>query len=117
MMYQKMEILKTGSVIDDETYEYGKRVIHWFEQQQHDLANEKIQTFITHLLMAVMRQKSQEVIAKMPSGMSSELQSQSTYNLATECVNSILKACPQSFSDSEIDYIELHMCNILNEEG
>lgn len=115
MIHTKLDILLNSSVIDKEAYDFAHKVIEFMKSEINSLAEtEKADVFYTHLVMAVARQKNNDLpIAELDPDLKEDIKSSEHYIKAKELWKTIESLSPIEFSKEEPDYCYLHICNLL----
>lgn len=116
MIKEKLEILVSSEVIDEETRQYILQVLECL--LENNIINEVAQSdvFLTHLAMADTRRKKNEVVASLDDFILSEITADSKFSDAKDLWVSIEEMAPKNFEEAELDYFYLHIINLLRED-
>jgi len=113
---QRLSILQEANMIDEQTHQLMNKVISYLQQTQ-ELKESKMEVFITHLAMAVMRLKKGEVVDDMEPAILAEIEKSDDYPTARQIVAEIESWSSFTYAASEISYILLHLVDLLNKKG
>ena len=117
MIREKLAILLSSKVIDENTYEYVLHVLDYLLQQKIIDNDKKADDFLTHLAMADQRRKQNETINALESFISQEIQSDPKFLHSKELWQDLQRMTKgKQFAEAELDYFYLHIINMLREE-
>lgn len=116
MIKEKLEILVTSEVIDEETRQYVLKVLDYL--LDNNMINEIAESdvFLTHLAMADTRRKKNEAVASLDDFILSEITADSKFSDAKELWENIEEMATKNFEEAELDYFYLHIINLLKED-
>ena len=115
-MSERIEILYSGGVIDEEVKDLTLKAVSWLEKKNISLEDERGHMFLTHFAMSLQRIKKGEQVATLDSYIIDELQNNRGYDLTQDFVMFIEKHGKIQLPESEKGYILLHLCNLLGKE-
>lgn len=116
-MEQRLNILHEGKVIDGDIKEICL-LIHNNIFVDRGLNNrDAYVTLMTHLAMAAQRIKEKKPVDPMDKMIIDELKTQSRFDEATEINALIQEYFDFELPNEELDYISLHLLNVLQEEN
>ena len=113
MLKQRIEILKSGGVITQQTADFVNAVIDLIQRDYPRVDADHAAMFTTHLAMAVERIKKNEIVDALDSELFEEVQCCPEYPMAVEFRDKMLAFCPVAFPESEAQFILMHICNML----
>ena len=113
---QRLDILHESHVIDEQTHQLVGRVISYLQEVQA-LDIGKMEVFITHLAMAVMRMKKGESIDGVDAGILVDIEKSEYHGKALQIIAEIESWSGFSYAQSEVSYLLLHLVNLFNEKG
>lgn len=116
MIKEKLEILVSSEVIDEETRQYILQVLEYL--LENNIINEVAQSdvFLTHLAMADTRRKKNEAVASLDDFILSEITTDPKFSDAKDLWVSIEEMATKNFEEAELDYFYLHIINLLKED-
>lgn len=110
----RLDILKDSGQITEDIYYRLVKVINLFKEKNGiELTEENGAMFITHLSSALKRMESNDIVNKMDELMLEEIKKDSNYNKTLEIVDELEKVTGK-FPIEEKDFIEMHICTLLN---
>ncbi|PTO38653.1 hypothetical protein C6P52_07965 [Enterococcus mundtii] len=116
MIREKLKILSSSNIIDQETNDYVLNVLGYL-LRNNIAEEEKTDVFLTHLAMADMRRKKNETINDLESIIRSEIETDAKFIRSKELWQDLHEMTQgKQFNDSELDYFYLHIINMLREE-
>ena len=117
MIREKLTILLSSNVIDQETHEYVLHVLDYLLKNEIIQNEQRADVFLTHLAMADMRRKTSETINDLESFIRVEIEADTKYLHSKELWQDLQKmAKEKQFTNAELDYFYLHIINMLREE-
>lgn len=116
MIKEKLDILVSSEVIDEDTRQYVLQVLDYL--LENSIINEVAESdvFLTHLAMADTRRKKNESVASLDDFILSEIIADSKYYDSKELWESIEEIATKNFEEAELDYFYLHIINLLKED-
>ena len=100
MLKERIEILRSAAIINDDVAQYVNKVIDILQEYNFD--EPKMEMFTTHLAMAVQR--------IMVSGAVEQLDD------AKQVYSNITRDVPVKIPESEEKFLLMHLCNLLQKE-
>ncbi|MGX6971138.1 PRD domain-containing protein [Vagococcus bubulae] len=116
MIKEKLKILVDSGVIDEDTQNYILKVLQYLLEREVINSIEQADVFLTHLAMADTRRKSNELISSLDDFVLSEIESDPKYWHSKELWQDLNKMVDKDFEEAELDYLYLHIINLLKEE-
>ena len=117
MIREKLTILLSSNVIDQETHEYVLHVLDYLLKNEIIQNEQRADVFLTHLSIADMRRKTGETINDLESFIRVEIEADTKYLHSKELWQDLQKmAKEKQFTNAELDYFYLHIINMLREE-
>ena len=109
MIREKLAILLSSEIIDQETQVYVLSVLEYLLKKNVIEEEQQADVFLTHLAMADMRRKKSETINDLESD-EKFLHSKELWQDLQEMTSN------KHFDETELDYFYLHIINMLREE-
>lgn len=117
MIREKLTILLSSEVIDQETHDYVLNVLDYLLKNDLIESEQKADVFLTHLAMADMRRKKNETINDLESFVRAEIEADAKFIHSKELWQDLQKMTQEKhFDETELDYFYLHIINMLREE-
>ncbi len=116
MIKEKLEILVTSEIIDEETQLYILKVLEYLLEKKIIQEVSEADVFLTHLAMADTRRKKQETVANLDDFILSEINADPKYLHSKELWQDLQNMAEKQFEDAELDYFYLHIINLLKED-
>ncbi|NLZ52171.1 MAG: PRD domain-containing protein [Thermoanaerobacteraceae bacterium] len=113
---ERIEILFSGGVIDEEVMDLTLKAVSWLEKRNISLEDERGHMFLTHFAMSLQRIKKGEQVETLDSYIMDELQNSRGYAKALDFVRFMEKQGKIQLPESEKAYILLHLCNLFGKE-
>lgn len=114
MLKDRIEILRSAAVINDNVAQYVNKVIDALEKYQFD--ESKMEMFTTHLAMAVQRIMTNGEVEHLDESIWNEVKIFDTFNEAKQVYASIISNAPVQIPESEEKFLLMHLCNLLQKE-
>jgi hypothetical protein len=115
---ERLRILRDGNVISSDIEALVRRVISRFQDRwQIVLTGENGGRIVTHLAMALMRIKGQEVIAAPQGDLLDEFRNLDSFPQALEIVEDLISFTPMDLPGAERDYLIINVCLILDAQN
>ena len=111
MLKDRIEILRSAAVINDNVAQYVNKVIDALEKYQFD--ESKMEMFTTHLAMAVQRIMTNGEVEHLDESIWNEVQIFDTFNEAKQVYANIVSEAPVQIPESEEKFLLMHLCNLL----
>lgn len=115
MLKQRIEILKSGGVITQQTADFVNAVIDLIQRDYPRIDADHAAMFTTHLAMAMERIAKGEVVDEMDKFCWEQVQQAPEYPVAREFCEKMLALCPVELPQTEQDFIVLHVCSMMEE--
>lgn len=110
----RLNILLENNVITKEVYNRLKEIINQLKDKFNiEITEENGGMFITHLSMALKRMEDGEIINKIDRTIFKEIKNDINYEKSKEIVNN-LEELIGKLPIEEIEFIEMHICTLLN---
>lgn len=116
MIKEKLEILVSSEVIDEETRSYVLKVLDYLLEKEIISEVGQADVFLTHLAMADMRRKKNEAVANLDEFILSEISADPKYIHSKELWQDLEVIADNKFEEAELDYFYLHIINLLKED-
>jgi transcriptional regulatory protein LevR len=114
----RLTLLRDGGQISLKTYQGISDAIDWFsEKHAIILTEENAAMFVTHLAIALERVSKAEPVAALDAMLLAEIVQNPHYADAQALATGLEKLWGVSFPESELGFIWLHLCTLLNQEG
>lgn len=114
MLKERIEILRSAAIINDEVAQYVNKVIDIL--QDYDFDKSKMEMFTTHLAMAVQRIMVSGAVEQLDDAIWNEVQAFDTFGEAKQVYSNITSDIPVQIPESEEKFLLMHLCNLLQEE-
>ncbi len=113
----RLEILLSSGTISSAADETVKTVAKRLEEKWEIILNEENGSrFVTHLAMALTRAEKGELVSSMEAEALEEFQELESFSKANEIVQDLLSIIGASFPESEIEFLVVNICLILEDE-
>ncbi|MEG0732210.1 MAG: PRD domain-containing protein [Vagococcus sp.] len=116
MIKEKLEILVSSEVIDEDTRSYVLKVLEYLLENKIINDVSQADVFLTHLAMADMRRKKNEAVASLDEFILSEISADPKFMHSKELWQDLEKMAEKKFEEAELDYFYLHIINLLKED-
>lgn len=118
MLQQRLDILQQAGQIDETVKQYLMDVIELIEQKFGiKLTEDNGAMIITHFAMAISRLQKGESSKKMDEPLYELLLADANYEKGKQMWNVVSANLPVPFTEEEADYMVLHFCTLLTQEG
>ena len=114
MLKERIEILRSAAIINDEVAQYVNKVIDIL--QEYDFDEAKMEMFTTHLAMAVQRIMVSGAVDQLDDSIWKEVQAFNTFDVAKQVYSNITRDVPVKIPESEEKFLLMHLCNLLQKE-
>ena len=114
MLKERIEILRSAAIINDEVAQYVNKVIDIL--QEYDFDKSKMEMFTTHLAMAVQRIMVSGAVDQLDDSIWKEVQAFNTFDEAKQVYSNITSDVPVKIPESEEKFLLMHLCNLLQKE-
>lgn len=116
-LYERVKILEENDVISHKVADYTRRVIDRLLEEIPNLTQDKVEMFITHLAMAGKRAEEGEWETPIDSEILAAVKAETIFPKAIQLRDSLLSGTDIVFPEAEKDFLSVHICNLLNQEG
>ena len=114
MLKERIEILRSAAIINDDVAQYVNKVIDIL--QKYDFDESKMEMFTTHLAMAVQRIMVSGAVDQLDDSIWNEVKTFNTFDEAKQVYSNITRDVPVKISESEEKFLLMHLCNLLQKE-
>ena len=115
-METRLNILADNNIISIEIRDYCMDVYNDIIIKK-ELDGNATEVFLTHLAMASQRIKENNIVGQMDQAIRDEVLMFEKIDEVKELTEEILQDSVVKFPEVEIDFLWLHLCNVLNEKG
>lgn len=112
-LYLRLNILEENNVINKKVVDYVKQAIDILLEEKKDITTDKAEMFFTHLAMASMRAINKEEENPVDERVLEAVKQESVFEDALKIRDKILEITDVDFSETEKDFLSIHLCNIL----
>ena len=110
----RLNILKDAGQITENTYKTINEVILLLKEKRGIiLTEENGAMFVTHLCSALTRIEKKDLVNKIENSILEEIKQDANYDKTLEIVKD-LENVTGEFPEEERDFIEMHICTLLN---
>lgn len=113
MLKQRIEILKTSGVIDEDVALFVNDIIDEFSSKNFDEG--KMEMFTTHLAMSTQRIKKNEPVEVLDDAIWMDVKNNKKFEQSKKMFENLKLKSPASIPDSEKKFILMHICNLLQD--
>lgn len=117
MLKKRIEILESGKVIEPQTAVFVKAVIDSLHNDYPEISDDKAVMFITHLAMAAQRIKDKKEENPLGEEIMREIPMHPSYSQACTFLEKIRELSCVELSDTESDFLLVHLCNLFSIEA
>lgn len=115
---KRLEILVEGKQLESKLKEKIEKLLVEFESSfEIELKNENAAMLVTHLPMALMRIKRGEEVENLDEMILLELKKENFYSDCMDFIGQIETKTEIEIPVGEKNYLALHFCNLLKQEG
>lgn len=115
MLKQRLRIMYQGNVISKEVLGFAEYTVDVLKEQLPEVGDEKAKMFTTHIAMAAQRISGGEIVEDLDDLMWQEVMASEHFQDAKDFYEKIILRSAIDFPESEMKYLILHICNMLNE--
>lgn len=108
-LLSKISVLNKNKILSDIEAQKILKIINLYDK--YDL--EKVDTFITHLVMCINRHNDNKLIDEMDENIVKDLTNNSLFATSEYMLTEIMKILEIHFNIQEIPYLHLHIMNII----
>lgn len=109
---KRIGILESAGVVSKQAADFTRYAASVFCDRDYD--SDSLETFITHLAMASQRVINKDAEAGYDEAVLESLKEEEGYQAALEMRDSLLDHCDIEFSDSERQFLLVHILNLLS---
>lgn len=113
-LYERLEILEGGGLTSEGATRYCGQVIEILLSEKADVDEEKIAVFITHLAMAAQRALNGQEETPIDQNVLEEVKMEIIYPKAAAFADEMLAIGIVAFSQTEKDFLIVHLCNLFS---
>lgn len=113
-LYQRLEILEQSGLIEKHTTEQTDKIIGLLYGKGQEPDMEKMETFTTHIAMAMQRIQNSEYEQPLAEEVLEDLKMEAFYEEAKKLAQEIYDIVDIEFPQAEQDYLIVHLCNLLS---
>ncbi|WP_166667173.1 PRD domain-containing protein [Companilactobacillus nuruki] len=107
---EKLKVLNRVGKLDQDSFDFVTDVDTYFESNFYSNDNEML---LIHLSVAINRMINSENVDRMPDELWQQIINKPEYKVAESTWNDLKSKAPVEFTESETQYILLHILNIL----
>lgn len=111
MLKQRIEILKTSGVIDEDVALFVNDIIDEFSSKKFNEG--KMETFTTHLAMSTERIKKNEPVEDLDDVIWMDVKNNENFEQSKKMFEYLKLKSPVPIPNSEKKFILMHICNLL----
>lgn len=111
-MKERLTVLVENNIVAKEIADYTLDVYNDFIVAK-GLDGAPAEVFLTHLAMASQRIKDDEIVNYMDDAILADIKNFEKFDEVVELTNAILEKSIVVFPESEVQFLWLHMCNII----
>lgn len=111
MLKERIEILRSANVINDDVAEKVNKVIDHMENFQFDQS--KMEMFTTHLAMATQRIVKNEEVEQLDDEIWKQIVLDGDFEQAKNLMETMEKEISFTYPESEKKFLIMHLCNLL----
>ena len=113
-METRLKILEDNKLISSDVAGSCRRVASLLEKRIIPLNNEKFEMFMTHLAMAMQRNIEGKEEKPLGKEVLEAVKGEKVYLEASELSEEVLRLCVVCFSETEKEFLRVHLCNLLS---
>lgn len=111
----RLDILKQANQIDEDIYSKLKAVIKMIDSKYGIKLNEENGAMlITHLSVALMRIKNQQLANNADEEIFNEIKCSEFFNMSNEVIEDIQNVIQMEIPECEKNFILMHLCTLFN---
>lgn len=110
---ERLEILRESGLIEGHTAEQTLKIIGLLCAREQRPDMEKLETFTTHIAMAMQRIQKGELEQPLAEETLEDLQREASYKEAEKLAQQIYETVEVDFPQAEREYLMVHLCNLL----
>lgn len=116
-LLERIDMLLEINMVTDYEYTDLKRIVDILNEHTNVLiTDETAGVFITHIAAAMKRQRDEEQLNQLEQSVVDEIRGCEEYVYAEDLTNKIVTAIQTSLPENEINFMYLHLCNILKSD-
>lgn len=113
-LYDRIAILEQNGVISAKAATYSRHVVDLILAENKDVPQDKLEMFITHFALAVRREEKREAVEPMDKALLESIRNETVFVKAKQLQECILTETGIKFSKAELEFLILHLCNLLS---
>ncbi len=113
-LYFRVSILEDNQVISQKAAAYTRQMIDMVLEQKPDILQDRAEMFFTHLAMAAKRTEEGTEENPMDAAIFEAVQSEPVFEEAVRLRDAMLSKADIEFTETEKDFLSVHLCNLLN---
>lgn len=113
-VYQRLAILEDGGLITSRVSASCRQVVELVLAEKPDVNRERFGMFVTHLAMAMQRIRDGEEEMPMDSQVLESVKQSGVYPRAEAFSRVIFPLCCVEFTQTEQDFLRVHLCNLFS---
>lgn len=116
MEMERLDILVEAELIDQETYEKVQRIVNEVSKEfTLDMNTESGQMFITHVSMAIMRIKNNELTTNVENAVYEEIKESENFENALKFAEIIENIVEYEIPKNEKEYLVINGCLLMEQ--
>ncbi|QIK70409.1 PRD domain-containing protein [Erysipelothrix sp. HDW6C] len=115
-MEERLKVLRENNIIDQDVHDYCLNVYEGIIKRE-GLDSSAAEVLLTHLAMATQRIRNDDVVNAMDDFILDEIKMFADFERVQVLTTEILTDGVVEFPDSEMQFIWLHLSNVLRENG
>lgn len=116
-LLERIDMLLEINMVTDYEYTDLKKIVDILNEHTNVLiTDETVGVFITHIAAAMKRQRDKEQLHQLDQVAIDEIRECKEYVYAEDLTTKIVTAIQTSLPENEINFMYLHLCNILKSD-
>lgn len=116
-LLERMDMLLEINMVTDDEYTDLKKIVNILNEHTNVLiTDETAGVFITHIAAAMKRQRDEEQLNQLDQSVIDEIRGCEEFVYAEDLTSKMLSAIQTSLPENEINFMYLHLCNILKSD-
>lgn len=112
-LYARIGILEENGIVGKKVADYAKNIVDQILTEFPDAEQDKMEMFITHLVMAGQRTVDGVVENPIDAALLEAMKEEPAYPGAIELRDKLLAQTDIEFPQTEKDFLSVHLCNLL----
>lgn len=113
-LYERLLILEKADLITSQVTAQVKKILNLLAEQERRLDPEKLETFITHIALALQRIDKGQYEEPLNEAVLEELKVESAYPEAERFAAKFKNAVNVDIPKTEEEYLLVHLCNLFS---